>query len=424
MDELNYVLIIGLTILLIDVILRLILLRNELSFNRRKYDEEKTLRDKHQKWLKDETTKLKVVAQPLSVHLKKELTKDVTWLTSAMIQAKVGPDSKTLFLERLGHFEVEKKFIAEKFVPLLLARCKQHIEKDKKVCLLIDSGTTLYDFFEKLSDDIVNIKLKKQDWIDNVFVATNNLPGLQVAMEKGRINPNDRFSQIAFKCHLFPGEPLSIYAAVTGDVTIEALDGLKKNFKHTFGLKEDPKDIVFIGITVGNWIRIRRNMPHCPVPMARGKGHLAFKQKIVECSDEVFVIAPLGKVFKNVGDEEINAELGLKKDFVYPDDEIYDDLSIENDNPLTNPSKIKLVSTSRVEYKNLLFTHSEALRPLLKPDEGGSMSEYDIKLVNHIMFPFYNLPDNKYFEEETEFPHKSTRNSKFLRIFFNVHLQL
>ncbi|MCX6232927.1 MAG: hypothetical protein NTZ33_15465 [Bacteroidetes bacterium] len=415
------VLVIGLGILLIDVILRLYLLYKELQFSKKKYDDEEELRKKHEKWLSTETMKLKEVAVPLGESIQKELVKDVTWLTTAMIQAKIGTNSKTLFGERLSHFEIEKKFIAEKFVPLLLNRCQNHINNGKEVCLLIDSGTTLFDFFEVLSEGIVSCSYKKQTWIDKLYISTNNLPGIEIAMEKGRVNPQDRFSPLAFKCHFLPGEPLAIYGAVTGNVTIDSLKNLKRDFKYIFDLQKEIKDPVFIGITVGNWIRIRRSQHFCPVPMARGKGHLAFKQEIVNCSDEVFVISPLGKVFKNVGNDEINEQLGLNSCFNYPDEERYDDLDIKDDNELTNPKKIKLVSTSRSEQDYLLHGHSESLKTLLKPDEGISMKGNKIENVNHIMFPFPKIPDNRYFEIEMEFPHKITRNPEFLKHFFSVN---
>ena len=232
--ELNYVLIIGLSILFIDIILRLWLLWNEIRFNRIKYLEEKKVRDEQKQWLESETLKLTEVAKPLAVNIKKELIQDISWLAASMQQVKLGTDSKTLFKDRLGHFEIEKKFIADEFVPLLLERCKQFISENKKVCLIIDSGTSLYDLLDKFSEETVRLSHSQENWIDNILVATNNLPGVQIAMEKGRMNPTDRFSKLSFKCHLFPGEPLSIYAAVTGTETNEAIVQLKQKLVNMF----------------------------------------------------------------------------------------------------------------------------------------------------------------------------------------------
>ena len=41
--------------------------------------------------------------------------------------------------------------------------------------------------------------------------------------------------------------------------------------------------------------------------------------------------------------------------------------------------------------------------------------------IEHILFPFNKLPDDLYFEKETEFPHKNTRKPAFMQRFFSVN---
>lgn len=116
-------------------------------------------------------------------------------------------------------------------------------------------------------------------------------------MESGRINPSNRYSDLAIKCHLLPGVPLPIYSTVTGLETNEALERLRK---------KAGDNAFFIGLVTGNWIRLRRSDPPCPVPLARGLGHRKFKQVLINQSDEVYVVTPLGKILVKVPPDEVN----------------------------------------------------------------------------------------------------------------------
>lgn len=411
--ELNVVLIIGLFILATDIVLRFVLHRNEIRFKQKKFEEEKDIWQKKMDWMKNESANMKELAEPIAVNLKEQLMRDTSWLSASLHQAKIGSDSKTVFNDRLGHFQMEKRVIMEQFIPLLLERCKHHIEHgNRKVCLLIDSGTTLFEFFEKFSEECVRLYNVKEKWLDELLVATNNLPGVQVAMEKGRINPNDRFSEMAFKCHLFQGSPLAIYAAITGKETDEAITTLKNK------LKSNSEEVLFIGITVGNWVRIRRSEPQGPIPMVRGEGHSSFKQALLENCDEIFVISPLGKIFLRESNPDINSALGLSVT-TDPHKEAYKDVNITRE----MVKKIKLVTTGR-EEKRILYKHSLILEKLLKfyPYSNINISSESIEKMDHIRFNFDELPEYSYFEKETEFPHKSTRKPEFMKRFFHVSM--
>ncbi len=423
----TFVLAVGLGILLLEVFFKLYLGSKEQKLNEKRYNEEKKHLDSNRKWIDRQTVKLENVSVILGRQIKDELARDSYWLSSALVNAGISAESRTLFAERLCHFRKEKELIAKKFVPQLIDRCKEFINnKENYVCLLIDSGTTLYYLFKVLSECLVKRTLNREAWIDNLFILTNSLSGIQVVMEKGRANPNERYSQLAFRCHLLPGEPLPIYAAITGKMTRTTMEEVRDNIAVLFDdddesrskTKIDPDKTKYIGLTTGNWVRINESGTRCPVPMARGKGHFKFKQALVNVSDEVFVIAPLGKIFKQAELKDINNDLGLTENAPEPDEECYEEVQIKEDkNGRPYSYKIKLVSTQRIEGR-LLHTHSAVVTSMLKPDEEILSKSQDIEEVKHLLFPFDDLPSDERFEMEIEFPHPTTRETNFREKYY------
>ena len=203
--------------------------------------------------LEDDLTSVRRVSEKIAIGISSSLKNDVRWASDAMEKAKIiGLRQNTLFTERLTYYPLEKEYLADQFAPILLKRCKHLIEKDNykyTVYLIIDSGTTLYSLFAKLAEHArvyISTGNKENEWINNLNIVTNNLPGLLLFMDKGRLDLYSRYAGLAINCILLPGVPLPIYSAVTGKETVEAL---KK-------IKDDQKDAIFIGIVTGNWVRI------------------------------------------------------------------------------------------------------------------------------------------------------------------------
>lgn len=169
--------------------------------------------------------------------------------------------------------------------------------------------------------------------MNNVSIITNNLPGVDSLMKHGRIQPNNRYSELAILCKLLPGVPLPVYSAVTGEETREAIKNYRKKYQ---------KNCYFLGLTTGNWIRVRRSKPPCPVPLARGKGHLDFKQAMINACNEIYEISPLGKLFVGPGPEDLNEILKYDVRFQHPDWQPYEEVTIDND----KAKMVSLVTTS------------------------------------------------------------------------------
>lgn len=400
---------IGLLIFYFDLRIKRRLQREELKFHREKFEEEREERKERRRWLLRESTRLTDVARQLGGYISGELNRNIDWAVEALERAKLGLQGQSQFRERYGHFREEKEFTAKEFVALLLRRCKTLAEGGNKVYLLIDSGTTLYPFFERLAYEAVRRHADRQRWLDNLVVATNNLPGVQKLMESGRVDPNNRLSPLVVRCHLFPGEALPIYSAVTGEETNYAVDRLRE--------QAGDGQVVFIALVVGNWIRLRHGNPSCPIPLARGPGHLDFKQKLVNNADEIYVVTPLGKVFLGFSTDQINSALGFAAHHADPDRQPYSEVQI-------NPDKARftrIISTSRSQGR-VLSVLSTKLETLLdtKHTDLGRFESADSDSVPHILFPFHQLPDDWYFQRDVEFPHPYTRRDEFMRDYFFV----
>lgn len=398
---------IALAILRDELIKRRKLHEEELSFQRQKYEDDRL-------WVQEKRGTILEISGQLSREVADILRSDVSWAADALDKAKIRPSSQTLFAERWDHFKKEKQYIAEKFTDLLIRRLK-HLAKDhdKKIFLLIDSGTTLYPFFEKIGKEMTTLHFQHEAWKDNLVLVTNNLPGVDSLMQHSRVYPNFRYTPLAIECKLLPGAPLPVYSAVTGKDTISFLENLKKETENPY----------LLALTTGNWIRIRRTEPACPVPLARGKGHLEFKQALLDVSDEIYVISPLGKIFVRADPTSVNKTLNFKDQKENPEFHEYKETQIDN----SKAQKVSLISTSRNRTR-ILSELSIRLKSRLgisddtdKQNECYEDNDYAIAtMIGHTLFPFDDLPQQKHDELIEEFPHNHTRKKHFMKDFFYV----
>jgi hypothetical protein len=343
-----------------------------------------------------------------------ELAKEITdeLLKEIPFRSLLISKPTSLFNLRKEHFLKEKLFLADQFTPTLLDRCRHHIESGKDVILLIDSGTTLYHLFEPIGKSTVKAHQHSEPWLQNFSIESNNLPGIENLMRSGLLDRDDRYSPLAITCNLLPGAPLPVYSALTGERTTKALKALRE---------DAGEEAIFIAVTTGNWIRLRRSTPVCPVPLARGKGHLEFKQALIDHADETFVVAPLGKIFMDVPPKDVNKALGFSEKSNTPEKHPYHEVNIDNQ----KAESIKLVSTYRPRG-HLLSELSTKVRVVLNVDNitldrcKQGYQEKPINQLNHLVYKFKDLPEEIEDEVEIEFPHENTRDFEFMRNFFYV----
>jgi hypothetical protein len=385
--------------------------RLRLDFEKQKFREEQRRADQRLELMEREALSLRGVGALLAKNVADLLVQDTSWASEGLERAKLGPHAKTLFGERIGHFLDEKQHLADKFVPHLIRRCRSFVAVGKDVKLLVDSGTTLYPVLSLLGRAAVSAHESQENWVDRVEIITNNLPGMEALMDCGRSNPNNRYSPLAISCQLLPGAPLPVYSALTGEKANAAIRQLKEEC--------DPSSTVFIALITGNWIRLRRTSPVCPVPLARGAGHKEFKEALINASDEVYVIGSLGKVFFQFSLDKVNEALGFSRDNPSSDKKPYEEVAISNEKARV----VKLVSTSR-EPDRVLYPLSNKVAGVIDSYDLASTGDADEEVAGQpsdFLFPFDHLPHNWYLEIEAEFPHLSTRSDEFREKYFFVH---
>jgi len=394
--------------------------RREMALLESKLNLESSAQQRRAEFVQTEVTSLNTVAECVGDIIARRLVSKPDWATRALLEAKIHVGPRSLFTIRSEHFRDEKRHIAERFVPLLIRRFEYHADKDR-IILLVDAGTTVHPIMEKLGRLAVNARKEQRPWVEKLELWTNNLPGVLTLSEIGRIDSDNPYSKLAFSTNLLPGVPIPAFAAVTGEITEKALSELKLSMK---GL-----NTVFISLVTGNWIRIRRSEPCCPIPLARGRGHLDFKQALFNHADEVYVIAPLGKVFADNQREKImeavNGSLKLHKGGAY---ETYDEVAV---NTAPGGGNVKLISTARYADERVLFDHSQIVadRVMAVGDRTANSAAFDqfdtmqIEQLKSVMFDFDDLPNDRIAEKHIELPHPYTRNPEFMGTFFRVRDQ-
>jgi hypothetical protein len=260
---------------------------------------EKEIAQKKLETIKDEAsirvTILKQTSEittEISQSISQKLIENPSWLDRFMDQTGV-TYSASVYGTRIGHFFYEKRRIAEDAVD----KIEEYIKKNnsKQYCLIIDSGTTMYPVFQEITNRLSQKKAKEL-WREKVCIVTNNLPGVQYLMKNAKDDPNDDYSEITISCFLVPGKPLSVYAAITGSESEKWLVRLR-DFLDTLDTWRDKRtDVTILGFVTGNYMVrsfVANEVNYYPV--ARGEGHVEIKKRMVEISDQVFLLNPLMK---------------------------------------------------------------------------------------------------------------------------------
>jgi hypothetical protein len=202
---------------------------------------------------------------------------------------------------------------------------------------------------------------------------------------------------------LLGGDLLPRYSALTGKITINDLKGIKV---------EAGKRARFIGLVVGQWVWMKKTSP---VPLARGSGQVDFKKALVETCNEVFLLAPLGKLLR-AKVEVINQKLrttgsvqGGRYQAAYEED----------------MNHVRLVTTCRSGGHWL--GHSNSIRSLygLEPDENSEpRDDAPISELPLIQYPYeHPCKINIETEIKLEAPHPYEWSKDVLSTLFSVALE-
>jgi hypothetical protein len=174
-----------------------------------------------------------------------------------------------------------------------------------------------------------------------------------------------------------------------------------------------------IGLVMADWVSLEGLPQGMPVPLARGEGHARFKAAVIEESDEVYLLVPLGKLFSQ-GVEEFN------QDFLVRDRDHtrvpYDRIDIA----VNKAKRVKLVTTVRTDTKSVLYGHSMTVRAHLGlirnqlPDY-QMLVDKPVGEVPHILIPFNDhASKSPAVQLEAELPHRESRRGEFREKYFSL----
>lgn len=337
----------------------------------------------------------------------------------------------SLFTYRMGHYSAEKEIICKKFLDFMLNPKNDFAKKIKmenydKIYLLIDSGSTTYPIFKLLCD--YHGRGDYNDILSKVEIFTNNIPGIEALLKYGR-KGNDITSGMIYDCNTIPGRIEGQYSAILGIEGINYLNDLKKK------LEENKKEkALFISLITGNYITIREGV------LWRGKYHGAIKNAYIKNSNYIFILSPLGKIFKiqlsKLNDIIKNTNVPLASFKKYnslkssdraeedddntdpgPTEKLVPDELIELDSP---PKEVYLVTTKRTAKQNscyppefLNYFNKVYLRLCSKLGEDHVISEdFSPDIDSDDVIHQLHIYDKQYKEAffNYEFPHPEIRN--------------
>ncbi|HII93041.1 MAG TPA: hypothetical protein HA262_13030 [Methanosarcina sp.] len=307
----------------------------------------------------------------------------------------------TIYGERYNHFLQEKKLLAKEVVKNIGDYLSTTWQSNRKVCLLIDAGTTSYHVFQEVSE-IIKDKVKGTAWKNRVYIVTNNLPGVQYLMMNCK-EEDSMHSKVAINCFLLPGKPLTSYGAVASKETTDFI--IRENFEqflyNSWNLKKG--EYKLIGITSASYVVRHKgtNKRNYFYPIARKEGHVAIKRSLAKNCDELFLIAPLMK-FSFADVKLLNNMLGYTEETDSSQKLAYTEIPINKD-------KCIFFITNR--SKNCVFSKfSDSLHEELR-------KSYKTKNLVTVNFPisnfFNNIPD--FIEKEIcmEIPHDNLRSAYY-----------
>lgn len=365
---------------------------------------------------------------------------------SAAVMSPDGPVStgsraESVFGERMGHFAHEKESLCDVLAALLAIRAEALItEHHKNVIIIVDSGTTLYPFFERFSRRIVQQAVQDSAagdarwWGRQVRIVTNSIAGIESLILHGRSSTEDRYSEIVCNAEIVPGTPLAVYSAAVGPLALKHIDRLtdkaiERDVPSRRKLLDDQRDSHVIALTTGNYIFIKEN-DGVPVPIARGEGHKEFKSAICGKANEVYVVGPLGKYLlekQHVNIDGFNNDLHFAANHWWHNRRPYETVD------MSSTSNIHVVTTYRTAPDQVFFAHSNAVearlhdaRKLVSPEQLEDPQfkrELQAPLMPQrldIMVEHVDLPPSKSLQINVEVPHRNLHDPKLLKKYFGI----
>ena len=339
----------------------------------------------------------------------------------------------SVFSVREDHYRDEKRFLAKYFVNNFLEERILEIKKrfagGRKIRLMCDSGSTISPIMKELGAAGDN---DDKYWASDIRIETNNIPGLRYLLQY-RASRDDRYSPLPLRdVFVIEGSVAAPFDAIIDDHAVASILQDRERKK---------KEYYTISLITGNYIIYHRNFF---LPISRFGKHTEIKSALYSISDEVYLVAPLGKILcPDLEHSETHEKLSVLERLLA---EFNTDLGYlgrhdgskvlekEKEYRLVNPNLVEkcedrsaedlclewmkksvLFTTERTDTKDIMFKHFSRVNgglshcsPMWNPGTG----------YGHILSPVYsNLPSYQA-QIELEVPHENIRNhlSKYFGI--------
>jgi len=310
---------------------------------------------------------------------------------SALTETRNAPLGISQYDERKSHFFEEKEKLIEtltnEILPDVINKAiKEYFKQNVQVSIIVDSGTTLENFFPKIK--LLGLNSKVDDSVlDEIHIYTNSLSG------------SDAFCKIKASCikaeqmHLFGGSQFEKYRAVLGEVTVDSMQRVKESLSDRS---------IIVGLITSNWFLVGESYNKL-IFCSSEKKHLDYKRKLAEISDFLIIVTPLGKLLSLDSTETLNTILKLKEDG-YPEYDWFDLTNFDK----RNKSNTILLTTFRNKKTSILYPHS---KKLLDAFNEKRQESYTIPSLRRSLFIDHACP----FEEQMsiELPHDYLHDHAF-----------
>lgn len=200
------------------------------------------------------------------------------------------------YLIRSEHYSSEKFLLAEQLAKVVLPKYVSELYVGNsnlaKLNIIIDSGSTLAPLFPELIADGIELDGigYQNEYIQykncKIWFYTNSQAGID---EIHRMPSSKYYKLTERHFNLISGQPLKKYRATTGKYAQEFLKLLWA--EESTGVDSSKT----IGVITANWFLIGSNCEKVAL-CARGLGHMDFKQSVIEHSDIIILVSPLGKI--------------------------------------------------------------------------------------------------------------------------------
>lgn len=350
----------------------------------------------------------------------------------------------SIYKERESHYKHEKIVLADKLSDLLEKRIT-YLQNNgiRRIKMIFDSGTTIATILDAIGR---KASLSDNYWTKSIDIYTNNIRGLDHLLkyrEKTDLQSpeylKDRYKRLPFECNVLPGKVLSAFQAIVDNTTFDRLRSI-----------QEEAGSYIIGVTTGNYI-LWDSFKHLFIPMARAGLHPHFKSGLYHLSNEVYLVAPLGKILSNSKSQQENKEekqeglvglldrfnqdLGFQKDADYESQKLYKMVepnllkekgffknSLKGIETSDTWIKKSILVTTKRRHGNMLWQHYKYLSRNFLPFREEQHFNFNTESIDGPYltdFELDYLPNYQPHQIDFEIPHENLR--PFIRNYFETN---